>query len=848
MSTPPSPPSDVNPIVRKSRRIKRSITLSAGKDSLSEPIIDWYHSLRNTSVVILQLHKASKRYFVTATLGDKSCYCFERPQKFHKSFFELNDAIADTVESASSADLASKCLIKVSFPEDNPADLLYVLAVCYGICSAKDTTRMIADNEFFAYALIAAVARKYLPGRDMVERAITPLDGLWKDVYLVIQRTSDSFWEHTLADQTRRRVQALIYKAARDKLEHDLDETKFAPGSPSQLSHRRRYVASAVAWAEVLAGKSETTELANWDKTWHDAWEKEWDSAEDWDLSLAPVKNLKAVSKMLGIIPKMTADGRPSGIAAGRVPMKIRVGPLDQMAESQIPIIAIQSVQESIVEEEREPVVQIHTETTSSPTTEKDTRPKRPGLVRSDSRHFDESNWLSNWCPARYPIEEPIWSPTWETAAEMAWAATWKRAVGYGEKRAQETVEKMELEVRKATSTRAPSKTENNGFEALTRSISRRLSQAPTIIMSSIEGPKRRVSRSGTWLGNGSKLDAISATAVSDTSATATNNAMSSPSNIPVAKTTSISTPSLGRRTSKYGNQLSPSVPEHGEHLADPASDTKRVEIPSKGRLRRVVLDNLAPNTKLREDIHAQLIQTSRSRTHTRFKDKCSKESLKSFLRDEARTGQPSEEELEEQANSAWESAKAAPNSAESNLRSVAENAWLTAMEDHGRLKIQVAMIEDIAELWKKSFEATWERAWKTAWKAAWSSIWSSAWRDAADKGIGFGIQEFTDGDRRLNVPDAFDAIVESQQTFKQVQKIFVERTTYMDSLRTTFSMFKELNRLHMALQNSMPVSHESVVAISLSARNKPVVLIRQAEDNEPFSNQPRSKSHSELQ
>lgn len=360
MPTPPVSPGDIIPNTRKSRRIKREITLNAWKDSLNASIIDWYCSLRNTSVVTLQLHTTSKRYFVIAALGDKSHYCFERPQKCHESFFELNDAIADTVESASSADLASKCLIRLSFPEDSPADLLYVLAVCYGICSVKDTTRMIADNEFFAYALIAAVARKRLPGRDMVEKATTPLDGLWKDAYRLSQRTSDSFWEQALADQVRGRIQALIYKAARDNLERDLNEPMFASGSPSQLSNRRRYVASAVAWAEVLAEKSETTELAKWDKIWQGTWKEEWDSAEKWDPSLAPGANLKAITKMLGILPKMKADGRPSGIAAGRVPMKIRVGPLDQKDESRKPIIAIQPIQESIIEEEKEPDVQIH--------------------------------------------------------------------------------------------------------------------------------------------------------------------------------------------------------------------------------------------------------------------------------------------------------------------------------------------------------------------------------------------------------------------------------------------------------------------------------------------------------
>lgn len=393
--------------------------------------------------------------------------------------------------------------------------------------------------------------------------------------------------------------------------------------------------------------------------------------------------------------------------------------------------------------------------------------------------------------------------------------------MAYGEKEAHVKSDKIEEDTKKAKSTQLLGKTEDGGFGALTRSISRRLSRAPTILMSSIDGSKRRASRSNSSMGGMSKGGAITtptATTAHGFFETPTNNATTSPSDDSVTNPTATPAPGLDRRTSKYGSQLSPGLLEHSGYLAVPPF----VKTPLKGRLRGAVLDHFATNIKAREEIQAQLIQALRSRRYNRFKDECLKQSLKIFLGNGASTGKPSQAELEKWADDAWESAKSVPNSAESNLGAVADDAWLKAMEDHGHLKMRVATIdEETVMWWKKSFEETWERAWKSAWKAAWSAIWTGAWGDAAKKGVEFGIQEFMDGDSRLNAPDAFEVIIESQQSFKQVRTTFAEKATYMDGLRTTFSMFKELNHLHTALQNSLPVSHENVMEISLVMRNK---------------------------
>lgn len=305
--------------------MKRTIEFDKSPGGLQGPIIDWYNTLRNTTVCNLELHVISDPAdpptpAVIVSLADGSRYRLQRVILKKRIIPESVDTIEPILPSDIGA--TSQLLVNIKFNTGAQPDLLFVLSVCYGTRSQElifTAPQIVTYGHFFALALILNVTRKCLPHR-IIPQASTgsPLELLWKDVYDLIHSQGYAFWAGTLAEHTKNMTRELLYKAAQGEVATNIHgET---------IDDDLFLAASAVARVEALAEKKELADPTVWDKAWDRCWRHVW-------RGFRPT-NGQGTSRVMGTLEgisgetfKPIIDGRVPGRAAGRNPMRLPLSP-----------------------------------------------------------------------------------------------------------------------------------------------------------------------------------------------------------------------------------------------------------------------------------------------------------------------------------------------------------------------------------------------------------------------------------------------------------------------------------------------------------------------------------------
>lgn len=314
--------------------MKRPIEFK-GSSGFQGPIIDWYNTLRNTTVCNLELHKvssprASRPSVVIVSLIDGSKYRLQRAILNDDSIFP---EFLDTIEHILPSDINSRPLVRLDFNEGQRPDLLFILSVCYGARTQGvifTAPKIVVDSDFFAVALILIVARKCLPPQVISYTSTrSPLETLWNDVYTLIQSQGYAFWVDTVAEYTKNMTRELIYRVARRATVQmpNPDADDHLGGTSDINSNNNQLLAAAVvARVEVLAEKKELVDPTVWDEAWDRCWREAWQRSKltnSWNTSRL-LRSIRSLSLQAPIPP---IDGRALGRAAGRNPTKFPLLP-----------------------------------------------------------------------------------------------------------------------------------------------------------------------------------------------------------------------------------------------------------------------------------------------------------------------------------------------------------------------------------------------------------------------------------------------------------------------------------------------------------------------------------------
>ncbi|KAG9122218.1 hypothetical protein FRC07_001498 [Ceratobasidium sp. 392] len=586
----------------------------------------------------------------------------------------------------------------------------------------------------------------------------TRLESLWKDAYQFVHSREGGFREETLADQTQAMVQRMLRAAAKERVASFLGRNECS-----------NCTAAGMAWTEVSARTNEASRLSQWDQAWdyrwHQAWMRRWaehwrneSSSQDTSMRLKFLSNLETFESG----PKI--DGSVSGRAAGRVLVKAQAAATAGTTCRSHPEVSPQFCESPI-----EAPKGRHLETTNSQVGPVSDMSHRIGTMTIEEIELapQATNITEN--PSTPSVYQslardsdicPIWVGTFEEAFKIGWAAAWEQ------------------------------------YFAMGRKVADRLLQDPK------QGP------------------GISST---DPASQAGSTLPQTPSELVkrIFKPSSVN----------KGVVLKDPVPSpataqllHTQHpnIQTPTDGSSKVVTSQAGHAQsRLLVDKirklLVPQIRRTLQVGSSQIQTIIESQLSREQNKIKQNALASapkiplkFKESFARFN------LTDRASEAWQHIAKIENSPERKLKSSAASEW-----DRKAAKpftpVVLALMgrksqNQVVGIWEETFRKAWEATWKDYWEAAWQATYKHGWQEAVHKAFESGVDDALKNKHSEEISHSL-----KWPSYQPVKGFIQEGDTYSDTLDRMHTMCKELNQLHLALQHSIPISHEETMTIEVN-------------------------------
>lgn len=424
--------------------------------------------------------------------------------------------------------------------------------------------------------------------------------------------------------------------------------------------------------------------------------------------------------------------------------------------------------------------------------------------------------WLGHGHLGRRGNDHEIWASPREIAVEMAWVAAWSKAVNQGRVAArniqdegpQETPNQMRAvpNARAAKAIIHPSLVGLMTAARLTKRLAVQAGQRYSKIFDS--GTTTEVSPPQTPKTT-SRSQRLNLAILPQT-----DRVVVSPITSPGSQQNRYSFPKFSPESPSNSNRFSFSRVDPGA----PNHQRTRSENAATSVLRKHVVSRHSGHRR-----HSDLgfldafKDTVRERKHREKKEDAQAQAIKamSMMLNEAK---PTQEQLNKQADEAWQRTKRLSSNLEYNLNQLAEREWQKISEGRGLIASPFLPVDPT--LWKKGFIESWERAWKESWAAAWQAVWEQGWHAAVARGVEFGVEEVLDLSQnasRINYRQ-----LQSTESYLKVKEIIKQKDLNQTRrLEHVHSMMKELYFLYESLRHSISAIRDDCLEITVFTGRK---------------------------
>ncbi|CUA74243.1 Dystrophin [Gallus gallus] [Rhizoctonia solani] len=281
----------------------------------------------------------------------------------------------------------------------------------------------------------------------------------------------------------------------------------------------------------------------------------------------------------------------------------------------------------------------------------------------------------------------------------------------------------------------------------------------------------------------------------------------------------------------------------HPESSGSPSgTDTPRTRIPSATvRLRKRVITRYSDDRR-NSDFQAKNAFENKVRERIYGERKTeAREQAAQILKDLTSDSKP-QADAQKLAKMAWERAVAysGRDHFEQSIKSLARQKWDEQADRYEKDTLLVSL-GDQPSTWEANFLSTWQYAWEEAWAAAWTAVWDLSYKEAASRGIGFGIEEVLDLDPKLQRSTYKE--LESSEPFVRLRRSLLDNQSPAKSLEQVHRWMKELGYLSESLQYSVPTLHDECMEITVAKSSE--VKAREAAKK---TSEPIRMSHYDLQ
>ncbi|CAE6533277.1 unnamed protein product [Rhizoctonia solani] len=872
--------------------MKRVIN-SDTRNTLSGPIVDWCKNLHNSTVYKIQLLSSSRSesapLFVVVSLQDGSMYRLQRTVKWAKKQIMPNiQDIQDTIEEVSALDIAgSQPFITIKFKAQYYPNLLFLLQVCHSIQVCHDIQGrgmifkaphviMVCSDDFFALALVLNVTRNCLPRRSIVDTSESQpdsyilLEGLWQEIYQTLQRQGHAFWERTMAEHTKGLARELIYGLARHKV---LRLLRGNTGPINELS----VAASMVARIEALVEKKELIDPIVWDKAWDKAWEKAWKQRGSVVQPYNPGRIQAFTSRFRSTSTNTNiaiVDGRVSGRAAGRAPVKLLPTGSSSILLSSIvagvhsqptEIIAHSAEEASTPGDGNQSLNHISSEGRHSLV---DSNVSTSNLYRASiaERYDCTVNWLGNSCLLSDLNTCKIWATPRESAIESAWGVAWSQGEIYGRAAARGVLGVVDQPLTQPTTSgiRSRARTISKAVTHIMTQASHRLSISPNREhiqeLPAIGTPRIGTAFSRTSLANTAPLLGTNPSAVENMRISAPKNIISdfetssppamrlqfevnrpspivtrrrssrlmtpsTPTNLyPISEVSSrVDLPALSPATRIAETApipfpvttpvlaIPPQSPDHSIPPSGVTTPRPRSESATK-RLRKHVITRWS-DPQPYGDFEAAFRDKTQERKYRESKGSSCKEAAQCIHHLELLEKKLREVDPMKQATEAWDRANSISDKAlfQQKLKALAQQEWEKMVSQHERISFAARPENE----WEIGFISAWEQVWKESWAEAWAAVWRLSFDEAVSRGIEFGVDE-TIGNLASELRRRTYEQLQSSDPYVQLQRSLPADTSPLGSLEQIHQWMQELGYLSELLHHSAPILRNECMEITV--------------------------------